>query len=953
MIWIKQLLIKADLEGKMPKLVSIYKKFKPDIADEEIIKQIKELNEKVDPSGNSADYMPFIVKMFAKDILKPGQFINVKDNLELLHEFKNKPAFKEAVSRGELTTNTEQWENLDMLTKIVDNAYKYKSENQKEKERKLKEHGVKGAEIIRHQDGFDVYKVTDAKASQWLCYREVEHIDDPKEKENNVSQVCVRHESTAKGYLTRGPLYFFVKDGKVQYTLHHPNNKGWQIKNREDVSLNTKEASEIYNIIKALFPGFDNDVKSTRNTSKRDDEDIYTVEELEHLGLLDEDEDDDLLSFTQLMAPSATSKISQEEKLSKILTDDRIGGWGLASYAINILKRPWEAAEPRIIEDPYASMNYIKSFFPNGWDKAEDVIKTAPSLAARYARDILKHRWEAAESSILTNAQASVMYAKAFFPDGWTDAEPIISTDANAAYDYANSIKKAPWPKGEPKILENAETAWLYIKNVLKKRWPLLDEVILKKTRAHEDFVRSQAIIQYLSDYVGEWPELQQLILDKLQTGDTYATSIAANYAHNVMKRRWPEAEVYIMKQENLVFVYLEQTVKARWPELEEFIETDTRNNDEQRMKLFKHYVAIMKKLSINVQDLINKYNITATSDLHITWSKKIINASKQLLIKADGENLPTEDWTEELKEFKHSSRKLVEWAIDSIGHRWIEAEPYILSDIYQAIIYAKNFFSKVGWPELETLLLREAQGSKHFHYSSLSEYAVDVLKRRWPEVEPFILKSLRAIGVYFDSPLFTNRWLEAEEVLRDPPGYFYNSKALSKYAAILAKKGKKLDMELHLELVQSEDSSALYQYAKKTLKGERDRMIEQALLNNLKTRGGWAARQVTYAFRYALNIVKGEWPEFEKVLLSKDLGDLWTGGHRYVDTAVKYAIEVKKARWTELETQLIDRFPVPRRRYEEAFGITLPLKQKRISWKKLAYYNNAKTTFKRYNRFS
>jgi hypothetical protein len=66
------------------------------------------------------------------------------------------------------------------------------------------------------------------------------------------------------------------------------------------------------------------------------------------------------------------------------------------------------------------------------------------------------------------------------------------------------------------------------------------------------------------------------------------------------------------------------------------------------------------------------------------------------------------------------------------IKRRWFEAEPYIVKNAEWACDYAK-YIIKNRWPEAEPNIARKAEWSFF--------YARDVIKGRWLKAEPIIMK--------------------------------------------------------------------------------------------------------------------------------------------------------------------------------------------------------------------
>ena len=70
-------------------------------------------------------------------------------------------------------------------------------------------------------------------------------------------------------------------------------------------------------------------------------------------------------------------------------------------------------------------------------------------------------------------------------------------------------------------------------------------------------------------------------------------------------------------------------------------------------------------------------------------------------------------------------------YAIDVIKDRWLEAEPIIMRDPVWACEYAKTVI-KGRWPEAEETILKD--------HRSMYLYARNVIKGRWPEAERVLI---------------------------------------------------------------------------------------------------------------------------------------------------------------------------------------------------------------------
>lgn len=79
-------------------------------------------------------------------------------------------------------------------------------------------------------------------------------------------------------------------------------------------------------------------------------------------------------------------------------------------------------------------------------------------------------------------------------------------------------------------------------------------------------------------------------------------------------------------------------------------------------------------------------------------------------------------------------------YARNVLKRRWPEGEKTVLKNGEHAAKYAEEVI-KGRWPEAEKVIMKHPEGA--------SEYAINVLKRRWPEAEAAIAKSDVGLGMY------------------------------------------------------------------------------------------------------------------------------------------------------------------------------------------------------------
>jgi hypothetical protein len=100
------------------------------------------------------------------------------------------------------------------------------------------------------------------------------------------------------------------------------------------------------------------------------------------------------------------------------------------------------------------------------------------------------------------------------------------------------------------------------------------------------------------------------------------------------------------------------------------------------------------------------------------------------------------------------SPKWAAQYATRVLGHRWVAAEPQILTDPIAALRYAREVFEGEDWPEFEALYYQDPKSSYW--------YAQDIIKGRFRRAEPFIVKSPEWAYFYARIILGTP-WPEAE----------------------------------------------------------------------------------------------------------------------------------------------------------------------------------------------
>lgn len=209
--------------------------------------------------------------------------------------------------------------------------------------------------------------------------------------------------------------------------------------------------------------------------------------------------------------------------------------------------------------------------------------------------------------------------------------------------------------------------------------------------------------------------------------------NLSVDYAIDVIKGRWPEAEPAILNavrhnqwQGNYAIKYASKAIGGRWPELEKILEN------------------------------------TKNSHLMLEYVMQVVK-----------DRVPAMEAT-----IMQNPEQAVRYAASCIKSRWPEAEQKILTNPQSATAYAKNVLGQ-RWPAFEEILLRDyPPAEKHVNDSNaynIMHYIDAVIKARWPEAEPIIAKSKQMLD--YAEKYVKGPWPEVESsIMRS------NSESIFKY---------------------------------------------------------------------------------------------------------------------------------------------------------------------------
>ncbi len=263
-----------------------------------------------------------------------------------------------------------------------------------------------------------------------------------------------------------------------------------------------------------------------------------------------------------------------------------------------------------------------------------------------------------------------------------------------------------------------------------KRAWLLFIKLSVEETDENEG-------TQFKDVYDKEGPvklkyKYIDIVLQTMGSSIVDQPMMAVQYAYQVMRGRWPEAEPKILADAKAAARYAVYVIKGRWPEAEPIIMRDPSAALDYTMEV------------INGLFYDDEYD------------EKYDDASEYGVIY--------ERWPEAEPFIMQDAKVAASYADKVIEGRWPEAEPIIMTDAASAYYYVSRILGD-RWPEAEPYIIKDPKFA--------SKYARDVIMDRWPEAEPIIMKDPKSAYQYAAS-IIEGRWLEAEPIIIKHPRWAY-----------------------------------------------------------------------------------------------------------------------------------------------------------------------------------
>jgi len=170
----------------------------------------------------------------------------------------------------------------------------------------------------------------------------------------------------------------------------------------------------------------------------------------------------------------------------------------------------------------------MKSMIRGGGDKEMSAMLTTPARVLSYAKSV-GHRVPDHEKVIAKKPEVALEYAT-YFKFRWEELEDKFLYLRSYSVVYYCKANKFRWPEFESKLLNNLDAeryaAIYYCQEIIGRRWPRLEQTLLARGAPY-------ALEDYACNVIrGRWPEAEPMILDDYRAASGYSRRLEFN---------WPE----------------------------------------------------------------------------------------------------------------------------------------------------------------------------------------------------------------------------------------------------------------------------------------------------------------------------------------------------------------------------------------------------------------------------
>ena len=249
-----------------------------------------------------------------------------------------------------------------------------------------------------------------------------------------------------------------------------------------------------------------------------------------------------------------------------------------------------------------------------------------------------------------------------------------------------------------------------------------------------------------------------------------------------------------------------------------------------------------------------------------------------------------------------------IEYAINVVKGKWPEGETAISQSSYSAFKYVSEII-KGRWPMGESAISQDSR------YAYL--YAKDILKKRWPEGEPAISKDSHYASLYA-TEILEERWPEGEPAIsRNPEDAYEYALEFIHGRWPEAEDALLSDLEIGVAYcvnIAEERIKKFEDFLLKLPKDTEDLKSQIAYYTHNVIKGRWPEAEdrmfshdkIRDGFIYCLELVGGRVKAYEEMLLNAPADS------RDLTIAIRsYALKIIKGRWPEAERRILkDKLP-------------------------------------------
>ena len=360
---------------------------------------------------------------------------------------------------------------------------------------------------------------------------------------------------------------------------------------------------------------------------------------------------------------------------------------------------------------------------------------------------------------------------------------------------------------------------------------------------------------------------------------------IAYDFIVNFVNQRVPEAEPAILQQLDLTLSYLHNIIgsKKRWIEAEKKYINNSEFVYKYSNLMEKRWLQGEKTLLKSKDENLVLYYIYLIEEKNNSWPE-----AKDVIFSSSQLTYIYSEYNNKQEDFIKSiiikdPKSAAQYASNVINERWKEAESIISTDSEASIIYAQHIKNILG------KIWRNGEKAILKDPRSAAKYSIEILEDRWKQGEKIISSDSITACIYANTFFKNIRWIDVKDI--DPK---------------IALNAEKNIMTNH---------KAIYQYCVSNIRG-RWKEAESVLINDASS-----------SIKYANYFLKKRWInvlgisiELAQKIEKNIIDNLYNGSpYNNFSAAINYIANVYPViRWPELERKILEDKKNDKHRFNE-----------------------------------